>query len=105
MSPDTDTEQIEIRLVLEAIYTRYGYDFRDYATDSMRRRVQIALAKSGICHLGELQHRLLVEPELFASMLDDLTVQVSEMFRDPPFYKMFREQIVPTLRTYPQLKI
>ncbi len=105
MAPDTDTDKIEIRLVLEAIYAKYGYDFRDYAADSMRRRVETILAKSGIRHLGELQHRLLVEPELFASMLDDLTVQVSDMFRDPPFYRTFREQVVPTLRTYPQLKI
>jgi chemotaxis protein methyltransferase CheR len=105
MAPDKDIEEIEVRLVLEAINARYGYDFRDYSVDSMRRRVQAALARSGAGNLGLLQHRLLTEPHFFASLLDDLTVQVSEMFRDPSFYRAFREQVVPTLRTYPQLKI
>ena len=103
MAPDV--EEIEIRLVLDAIHARYGYDFRDYSPDSMRRRVQAALARSGSSDLGALQHRLLTEPDFFASLLDDLTVQVTELFRDPPFYRTFREQVVPTLRTYPQLKI
>ena len=105
MAPETGIEEIEVRLVLEAINARYGYDFRDYSPESMRRRVQAALARSGAANLGILQHRLLTEPEFFVSLIDDLTVQVSEMFRDPPFYRAFREQVVPTLRTYPQLKI
>jgi chemotaxis protein methyltransferase CheR len=105
MVHDKDIEEIEVRLVLEAINARYGYDFRDYSPESMRRRVQAALARSGTKNLGVLQHRLLREPDFFASLLDDLTVQVSEMFRDPTFYRSFREQVVPTLRTYPQLKI
>ncbi|HKQ71603.1 MAG TPA: protein-glutamate O-methyltransferase CheR [Polyangiaceae bacterium] len=102
---DRDSEEIEVRLLLEAIFAQYGYDFRDYCADSMRRRVQAALAKSGLAHLGDLQHRLLVDPRFFASLLDDLTVQVSEMFRDPPTYRTFRERVVPILRTYPQVKI
>jgi len=105
MAPDKYIEEIEVRLVLEAINARYGYDFRDYSPDSMRRRVQAALARSGAGNLGLMQHRLLTEPDFFASLLDDLTVQVSEMFRDPSFYRIFREQVVPMLRTYPQLKI
>ena len=105
MAPDKGIEEIEVRLVLEAINARYGYDFRDYSPESMRRRVQAAMAHSGAENLGILQHRLLTEPEFFASLLDDLTVQVSEMFRDPAFYSAFREQVVPILRTYPQLKI
>ena len=105
MAPDKDIEEIEVRLVLEAINARYGYDFRDYAPESMRRRVQAAMARSGASNLGVLQHRLLAEPDFFVSILDDLTVQVSEMFRDPSFYRTFREQVVPMLRTYPQLKV
>ena len=105
MDPDKDTEEIEMRLVLEAIHARYGYDFRDYTPESMRRRLQTALARSGADNLGVLQHRLLVEPTFFASLLEELTVPVTEMFRDPSFYRVFREQVVPTLRTYPQLKI
>jgi chemotaxis protein methyltransferase CheR len=105
MAPDKDIEEIEVRLVLEAINARYGYDFRDYSAESMRRRVHAALARSGAQNLGVMQHRLLIEPAFFASLVDDLTVQVSEMFRDPSFYRSFREQVVPMLRTYPQLKI
>jgi chemotaxis protein methyltransferase CheR len=105
MSPDLAVEDIEVRLLLEAIHARYGYDLRDYMTASMRRRVLAALAKTQAPNLGELQHRLLADPELFASVLDHLMVQVSEMFRDPSFFLSFRREIVPLLRTYPQLKI
>ena len=105
MAQDESAEAIEVRLVLEAIYARYGYDFRGYAPESITRRVKTALARSGSPHLGELQHRLLREPALFASIADLLTVQVSEMFRDPTFYRVFRQRVVPLLRTYPQLKV
>jgi chemotaxis protein methyltransferase CheR len=102
---DKDIEEIEMRLLLEAINARYGYDFREYSAETVRRRVRAALARSGAANLGLLQHRLLTEPDFFASLIDDLTVQVSEMFRDPSFYATFRKVVVPTLRTYPQLKI
>jgi chemotaxis protein methyltransferase CheR len=105
MLPDTDTDELEVRLVLEAIHAKYGYDFRDYVSAPMYRRMQSILARSGLDNFGELQHRLLAEPEFFGSLLDDLTVQVSEMFRDPRFYRAFREQVIPVLRTYPQLKV
>lgn len=105
MIEGTDTEAIEQRLVLEAIHQRYGYDLRSYQPDSMRRRLRACLARSGLAHFGELQHRLLESPELFASLLDSLTVQVSEMFRDPAFYRVFRDQVVPLLRTYPEIRI
>src|SRR6187402_826735 len=100
-----EVEELEIRLLLEAIHARYGYRFQDYAMSSMRRRVRAALARSGLSHFGELQHRLLTDPEFFASLLDDLTVRVSELFRDPPFYKALREKLAPVLRTYPVLKV
>jgi chemotaxis protein methyltransferase CheR len=101
----SETDAIEVRLVLEAIHAKYGYDLRGYGAESMARRVRAALAKSGLGHLGELQHRLLADPEFFANLLEDLTIHVSEMFRDPGFYRVFRERVVPTLRTYPELKI
>jgi chemotaxis protein methyltransferase CheR len=105
MAPEMDVEELEIRLLLEGIQAKYGYRFQDYAQGSMRRRVRAALARSGLPHLGELQHKLLADAEFFANMLDDLTVRVSEVFRDPTFYRAFRESVVPILRTYPQLKI
>jgi chemotaxis protein methyltransferase CheR len=101
----SDNDDIELRLLLEAIHWKYGYDLREYSPASMARRFQAILAKSGASNLGDLQHRLITDSSLFASILDDLTVQVSEMFRDPRFFRSFREHVVPVLRTYPQLKI
>jgi chemotaxis protein methyltransferase CheR len=105
MEPDDEIEAIEIRLLLEAIHARYGYDLREYAAYSMRRRVLAALARTGLQHLGELQHRVLSDPRFFAQVLEDLTIRVSDMFRDPRFYRAFRERVIPMLRTYPLLKI
>jgi chemotaxis protein methyltransferase CheR len=105
MPDEQSAERLELQLLLEAIYLRYGYDFRQYAEDSMERRAQAAAAKVGARHLGELQHRLLREPEIFSGILDVLTVRVTEMFRDPGFYRALRQLVLPVLHTYPQLKI
>jgi chemotaxis protein methyltransferase CheR len=100
-----ETESIEIALVLEAIHRRYGYDLREYVPDTVRRRLHTALVRSGAAHLGELQHRLLHDHAWFPDLLHQLTVQVSDMFRDPEFYRVFRTRVAPVLRTYPQLKL
>jgi chemotaxis protein methyltransferase CheR len=105
MLAENSLEDLEIRLLLQAIHAKYGYHFVDYAQSSMRRRGRAALTRSGLPHLGELQHKILLDPNFFASVLDDLTVRVSDVFRDPPFFRMFRERVVPTLRTYPLLKV
>jgi len=105
MQPDKDTQAIEIRLLLEAIHSKYGYDLRDYAKPSLERRVLAALAKSGLPNLGELQHQILTDAALFGRVLDDLTVRVSGFFRDPKFHLAFRDRVVPYLRTYPLLRI
>ncbi|HEX4406455.1 MAG TPA: protein-glutamate O-methyltransferase CheR [Polyangia bacterium] len=102
---DDDVAALEVRLFLEAIYARYGYDLRDYALPSMSRRVQVALSRSGLHDLGALQHRVLTDADAFARVLGDLTVQVSALFRDPGFYRTFRERVVPVLRTYPRLAV
>jgi chemotaxis protein methyltransferase CheR len=98
-------ERIELRLALEAIHARYGYDFRHYEEESIGRRLATAAARIGAPHFGELQHRLLHEPEVFQRVLDILTVRVTEMFRDPAFHRALRELVVPVLLTYPRLKI
>jgi chemotaxis protein methyltransferase CheR len=100
-----DAETIEIRLLLEAIHARYGYDLREYAPSSMNRRVLAALNASGLAHLGELQHRVLSDPQFFATVLDRLTIRVSELYRDPTFHQLFRARVVPLLRTYPLFRI
>jgi len=92
-------------LVLEAIHRRYGYDLREYVPDTVARRLRTALVRSGAAHMGELQHRLLHDGVWFRELLHQLTVQVSDMFRDPEFYRVFRTRVAPVLRTYPQLKV
>lgn len=102
---EPQVEELEIRLFLEAINAQYGYDFRDYASPSMQRRVRAVLTKSGVAHLGELQHQLIRSPQQFTWVLGLLTIHVTDLFRDPKFYLAFRERVVPILRTYPQIKI
>jgi chemotaxis protein methyltransferase CheR len=99
------TEDIEIQLLLEAIYLQYGYDFRSYAKASVKRRILHRLAMSGMSDISSLQHRILVEKPFFESLLLDLSINVTEMFRDPTFYKALRSEVVPTLRTYPFIRI
>src|SRR5580698_706601 len=102
---DSRRAQIEYRLLIEAIYEMYHYDFRDYAAASLKRRLRAAMATFGSHSLSQLQDRVLRDPEFFRSLLNFLTVPVSEMFRDPGYFRALREQVVPLLRTYPSLKV
>jgi chemotaxis protein methyltransferase CheR len=96
---------IELPLLLEAIHLKYSYDFRRYATSSLKRRLEQALQNFDCRSLSALQERVLREPEVMRGLLAHLTVQVSEMFRDPSFYRALRDRVVPYLRTYPSLKV
>ena len=104
-SPADKVADIELRLLLEALYLRYHYDFRCYARSSLRRRLRVAMDKFGCNSLSQLQHRLLHEKGLLPELMDILTVQVSDMFRDPLYFLSLRERVVPLLRTYPSLKV
>lgn len=95
----------ELARLLEAIYSKYQHDFRHYAIASLRRRVTLAMARFGCDTVTQLQERCVAEPELFAQMLQYLTVQVSEMFRDPRYFKAIRLQVIPVLKTYPSVKV
>lgn len=97
--------EIELNLLLEGIFQRYQHDFRDYSQASMLRRVQSAMEHFGCATVSQLQDRILHEPAVFAQSLQYLTVQVSEMFRDPAYFLVLRTQVLPVLRTYPSIKI
>ncbi len=97
--------EIERQLLVDAIYLKYHYDFRAYAGASMKRRLLAAMTHFGCTTLSRLQDRVMHEPKLFPRLLDFLTVQVSEMFRDPGYFLAMRESVVPLLRTYPSLKV
>jgi chemotaxis protein methyltransferase CheR len=96
---------IELRLLMEAIYLKYSYDFRDYAGSSQRRRVTHAIHQFGYATISALQEKVLHDPGVFAQLLQYLTIPVSTMFRDPTYFLALREQVVPFLKTYPSLKI
>lgn len=103
--PDIENEKIEIKLLLEAVYLKYGYDFRDYAKASIKRRIMRRLSLNKMDTISEMQHRLLYEEEFFETVLRDFSINVTEMFRDPSFYRAFREKVIPLLRDRPFIKI
>lgn len=102
---DEKLEDIEIRLLLEALYRRYHYDFRNYAKASIKRRLRQARDKLGLQTFSALQDRLLHDAAAAGRVLRFLTIQVSDFFRDPDYFRAIREKVVPHLKTYPSLKI
>ena len=104
-APDGELERLEIELLLEAVYRRYGFDFRQYAKASLKRRLHRRLQAEGLDTISQLQSLLLHEPACMERLLVDLSINVTSMFRDPTFYVAFREKIVPALHTYPFTRI
>jgi chemotaxis protein methyltransferase CheR len=100
-SEELELEQIEIELLLEGIHRRYGFDFREYAPASLRRRVRRRMDGEQVATISALQDLLLHDPAVMERLLLDLSVNVTTMFRDPTFFLAFREKVVPVLRTYP----
>jgi chemotaxis protein methyltransferase CheR len=100
-----DLESMEMRLLLEAVYRHYGYDFRGYARGSLRRRLWRRIEAEGLKTISGLQERILHDPRAIERLLIDLSVSVTAMFRDPSFYLAFRSKVVPLLRTYPFIRI
>ena len=96
---------IEMRLLLEAVYAKYSHDFRDYSGASLKRRVQHALLQFGCETISQLQSRVLHDAAVFQQLLEILTIPFSEMFRDPTYWLALRQQVVPLLQTYPSLKV
>src|SRR3954465_15051513 len=95
-----DSEEVEIQLLLEGVYRHYGYDFREYALASLRRRVWRRVHEEHVASITALTERVLHDPACMARLLGDLSINVTAMFRDPHFYVSFAEHVVPQLRTY-----
>ena len=108
MTPDKATlanERIEIKLILEAILLKYGYDFRNYAPAHVKRRLEHRLGLSGLGGYCDMLREIIHDEDFFNRVLLDLSINVSEMFRDPGFYRAVREVVVPHLMTYPFFKV
>jgi chemotaxis protein methyltransferase CheR len=100
-----ELETIEVELLLEAVYRRYGFDFREYAPASLKRRLWRRVHAEGLATVTQLQDRLLHDSACMERLLLDLSINVTAMFRDPSFYVAFRKHVVPALRTYPFTRI
>ncbi|MCP8617886.1 CheR family methyltransferase [Salirhabdus salicampi] len=98
-------EKIEIRLLLEGIFLRYGYDFRNYSYSSLRRRIWHRIKAEKLRSISELTEKVLHNPIFMERLLADFSINVTEMFRDPSFFSSFRKNVVPLLRSYPVIRI
>jgi len=100
-----DTTELEISLLLGAIYQKYGYDFRQYSKAHINRRIRNRMALSGLEDISQIQSKVLKDESFAHELLQDLSITVTEMFRDQYFYKSLRENVIPILKTYPFIKI
>jgi chemotaxis protein methyltransferase CheR len=100
-----DVEDIEIKLLLQGIYEWCGYDFRNYAHHSIRRRVLHRVQSEKLESITQLLDKVLHDPNTLKKLLADFSINVTEMFRDPLFFLHFREKVVPMLRTYPSIRV
>jgi len=100
-----DLEALEIKLLTEGIYEHYGFDFRDYSVPSMKRRIWKRIYAEGLSTVSGLQEKVLHDAGTMERLLLDLSINTTAMFRDPTFYLAFRQKVVPTLRTYPFVRI
>jgi chemotaxis protein methyltransferase CheR len=103
--PPADLDFDEIQLLLGTIHERSGLDFREYAYSSVRRRVARVVSDARAGSVAGLHTRLMSDNKLLDSLIRGLTVHTTAMFRDPAFFRLFRERIVPFLRTYPFLRL
>ena len=105
MRQRSELEQLELRLLLEAVHTHYGYDFRGYSRASLRRRVWRRVTEEQLQTISGLQELVLHDPAAMERLLVDLSINVTSMFRDPTFYAAMRSTVVPLLKTYPYIRI
>jgi chemotaxis protein methyltransferase CheR len=98
-------EDIEIQLLLEGMFRHYGFDFRNYAPASIKRRIHESMRDEGVLTVSEFQAKVLHDPACLERLLYRLSVNVTSMFRDPSFFLSFRNKVVPLLRTYPFVRI
>lgn len=101
----TELEDLEIQLLLEGVHRYYGFDFRDYAIASIKRRIWNLIQMDKLTSISRLQEKILHDPVYMERFLLNLSVNVTGMFRDPSFYLAFRTQVIPLLRTYPSIRI
>ena len=101
----TELEDIEISLLLEGLYQYHGFDFRDYARASLKRRILERMRAEKLETVSAFQNKVLHDNACLERLLLGLSVHATAMFRDPSFYLTFRKKVVPMLKTYPTVQI
>jgi len=101
----SEIEKIEIDLLLEAVFRRYGYDFRSYARASVARRVRLFRQQSGCGSISEMIPKVLSDEAFFEGLVRTFSITVTEMFRDPETYHFLRKKVIPFLKTHPYFKV
>ena len=105
MDKSLTLQQIEIQLLIEAVHLKYGYDFSGYTQDTLTRRIVQMLAKDDVGSISEMIKKVLYEPKYFEKFVYEMSITVTEMFRDPSVYRALREKVIPMLKTYPFVNI
>lgn len=101
----SDISDLELELLIKAIHYRYGFDFSSYKRDSLRRRILLSLEHHHLTAMSQLIPKILWDPHAFELLLQEISVPVTEFFRDPSFYKAIRQKLLPIFKTYPKLRI
>jgi chemotaxis protein methyltransferase CheR len=102
---DPEVVKIELELLIQAVLAKFQYDFRSYSRSSLRRRLEQALIRFKLESISQIQHHVLHEPDFFPQLIPYLTVNTTEMFRDPGYYRALKEKVFPYLKTFPSIKI
>ncbi len=103
--PGSQVEEIEIKLLLDGIHLCYGYDFREYSLSPLRRGLYAAMAREHVSTISAYQDRILHDAACMQRFLGTVGVNITGMFRDAEMMRAVREEIVPTLRTYPSSRV
>ncbi|SDL12315.1 MCP methyltransferase, CheR-type [Siphonobacter aquaeclarae] len=98
-------DEEEISLLLSDLYDLYGYDFSNYARASLRRRISRLCLLDKFPSFAELRYRVRTDPDYLMRFVEEITVNVTEMFRDPEFYRFVRETVLPDLGSKPFIRI
>ena len=98
-------QDVELQLLLNDMIDRYGYDFTGYSEASLKRRIENFMIKDHIPDISMLRSLIFKNPDYFRWLVEEITVNVTEMLRDPLFYKTIREEVLPALATYPFIRI
>ncbi len=100
-----ENNQIELQLFLEAIYLKYGYDFRNYSRGTLERRILNRMTILNLKSVSQLMSKVLRDPKLLNSLILDLSIGVTEMFRDPSSFLALRKEVLPLLKPYDSINV